>query len=165
MVLRFLISGIAGLRADLTVHDVAAQINAIQSETTLRKLIERLLEPVPLPPPLWLGSETIRPITSIKDLRDHGLKMKNCLRSIEIIASAIRGDAAFYVVSGSEPCVIGLTRHHLFGLWYLDDIKAASNKAVSCVHEAELKVVVLRAGFADLNSYELENLLPQRDFL
>ncbi len=164
-ILRFIFAGLAKLRTDLTARQIMERMNAVETDFALKKLVERLLEPLPLPPPPWPGTDMIVPVTTVADLRALGLRMRNCLKSVEMVTAAIAGEQAYYRIEGKEPCIAGLNRQRSFGLWHVGEIKRASNRSPTPARKDEISDIFAKAGFPFFPYYELNGLIAERDYL
>ncbi|MCL1629493.1 hypothetical protein M3N55_12200 [Roseibaca sp. V10] len=117
-----------GTPSDEIWDDIREQLYAGQSPL---KILLKIVDAVPCPPPFITGDDRFRHLGSVKALKSAGLKFHNCLRSAFMIKDVIRGPSQCYeFLAGDEPCMVGLTTDGPFGC-RLDDIRGLKNKCVS----------------------------------
>jgi hypothetical protein len=118
----FLVDGIKRLRPDLSPSAIRRSLNTLEKPARIEHLFSRLTRNLPLPDPPWAGTETIRPLRSIPELRVAGIRLENCLGTFAIWSEALSGQRAFYLVEDRELAVVALARHEVFGTWFVHSL-------------------------------------------
>lgn len=147
----FVQDGIARLRPDLTQASIRRSLNALENPSRIDHLFARLIRNLALPEPPWRGTETIRPLRSIPELRASGIRLENCLGTRPIWTEALSGQRAFYLIEDRELAVVALARHEVFGTWFLHSLAKRRNGAPSADVKARIVAAFAAAGFPYLD--------------
>lgn len=123
----FLIDGLLRVRPDLSRQELQAALNRLEKPSRIDRFLSRITRDLPLPPPPWQGTETIRALRSVADLRATGIRLENCLNGLFIWSEALSGQRAFYLVEERELCVVALARHSVFDTWFLHSLAKRRN--------------------------------------
>lgn len=129
--LLFLQDGIGRLRPDLTVASIRRSLNALENPTRIEHLFGRFVRNMALPAPPWAGARSIRPLTTVPELRAAGLRLENCLNTLPIWTEALTGQRAFYLFEERELVVVALARHTAFGTWFVHSLAKRRNGSPS----------------------------------
>ena len=149
--IRFVQDGIARLRPDLTQASIRRSLNALENPSRIEHLFARLIRNLALPEPPWRGTETIRLLRSIPELRAAGVRLENCLGTLPIWTEALSGQRAFYLVEDRELAVVALARHEVFGTWFLHSLAKRRNGAPAADVRARIVAAFAAAGFPYLD--------------
>ncbi|MBL8569553.1 MAG: hypothetical protein JNK84_10755 [Phreatobacter sp.] len=123
----FLADGIARIRPDLSHEAIQRALNALEKPAKIDNLLTRLSRDLVLPDPPWIGTGTITPLRTVRELRAAGLRLENCLNSLAIWSEALGGQRAFYLVEERELCIVALGRHEVFGTWFVHSLAKRRN--------------------------------------
>jgi hypothetical protein len=145
--LDFLHKGLCQLRPDLTPDDILMRMNALKSASGMSRLMEALTKQLPVPMPVWPGTDTIIPLQRAHDFKATGLLMRNCLNNIEMWIEGLQQERVFYFCDGEEPAIAAMKRHRLFDQWFLHEVSGRENKRLSAPRKAEIVEAFEKAGF------------------
>lgn len=81
----------------------------------------------PFPPPPYLGTDTILPITSVQGLKEEGQVLGHCVGTYDI--SVLAGMAYIYKVLHLQRATLSLVRSGMG--WVLEQIRRHKNASVS----------------------------------
>lgn len=110
-----------------------------------------------MPPPPFVGTKRLRPISSQEELRDAALRYRNCLRDYAYCCA--QGRVAIYEWLGDPTAIVEIRRDDLFG-WRLAQARLVDNRfAPEATRTAiceELRGIGVHVGRAD---WQLRNAL------
>lgn len=129
-----------------------------ESPKALFTAIEDDLLP-PVPPPPFVGTARLRPITTRPEIRRAAARYENCVR--DLIPRITYGRSALYEWTGTPSVIVEIARDELFG-WRLNEARLRRNDAVPAATRekiiAELKALGVHVGVSGRQfQYALES--------
>lgn len=145
-----------GAREAAYVRDGLARHSQVANDDTIAPWLRRAQElddvvhlamlDTPFPKPPWSGSETIRPIRTMRELRKAGATFQNCLHDREYGFHALSGDCVIYIALAKQiPFCVRLSLDRVLRVWRLAEIKGVANTTPT---RAQRDVIVTAFGDA-----------------
>jgi hypothetical protein len=155
--INYLLDGVARLRLPLSRADVVAALSKATRRHELEECLHRLLLDVALPPPPWLGNETVVPLRTMGAMRQTGRMFSNCLADSDYGFRALCGHVVLYVVNlrGLHFCC-QLKRDRILRSWRLTEIKGPRNNKPTRSQLQAITRTFADAGFTYLPKSLLE---------
>ena len=92
----------------------------------------------PLPPPIWAGDETIKPIETVAEMVSIGRQLSNCLGESYMVQRAMQVTSCFYL-HHTWRVAIEVERDPLSGLWSIVNMELAHNANPSSEQRREIE--------------------------
>lgn len=131
-VMRYVVAGVKSVRPQLTENDISARLRQ-RELVDVESLALALLSDMGLLPVPWEGTENVRPVRTVKDLKRISGEFRNCLGREDRLLQAIVGKRAYYVCfrKGRPEAVACLAHDEVIQSWRLEELKGSRNKQVT----------------------------------
>jgi hypothetical protein len=111
------------------------------------------LEKTSIPAPPWAGTDKLRPLTTMGQIRDAAAEFENCIA--QRTASIITGVRYYYVFRGKVPAVVSIEHDHGLG-WAVGEILGKQNRQVPQSISEEIKRLFRQeVGFGECQGWDM----------
>ena len=147
-VINYVATGIHRRADPLTDREVLTRLSRVKRYSDFATVIYDMLVDCPLPDPPWPGTQTIRPVRTLREVRQAGDRFQNCLRDPSYALPVSAGDLAIYIVESSkEPVCASLKYDRVLRSWRLNEIKGLRNGRPSPRLSRSIRDAFAAAGF------------------
>lgn len=144
-VARYVLTGIRRARPELAPSELLARLRRSDCGD-IDSWIASMLSDAVLPKAPWPGTDDIRPVRTVVELKRLGSRLQNCIDNDCRLLEAIRGKRAYYHCRvGRSGLIACLARDEVIDSWRLEEVRGPRNKTVSKRHPVVEKFA--RAGF------------------
>ncbi len=144
----YVVAGLLKHVPNMTESEAYKRLSPSKDPADVVKIITDIVLDVSAPEPPWPGSSEIRPLLSVRELREAARRFHNCLADDQIAVRLLSGDLVIYVAETPKgPVCCSLKHDRVLKSWRLTQVQGVKNTVPSRAISKEIHRAFAALGF------------------